>query len=142
MHQSVIKSIELPYSPAQMFALVDRVEDYPLFLPWCLKAEVHSRSATEVQASLQVGKGAIVYALSTLNRLDPSKRITMQLVAGPVKSLEGSWHFEANSQGSKVSLELNFELNFLLHKALTPFIDPIGDRLMQAFCARARQLYG
>jgi ribosome-associated toxin RatA of RatAB toxin-antitoxin module len=33
--QSVTKSVLVPYSAAAMFELVDRVEVYPQFLPWC-----------------------------------------------------------------------------------------------------------
>jgi ribosome-associated toxin RatA of RatAB toxin-antitoxin module len=31
----VEKSVLIERTPMQMFVLVDRVEDYPLFLPWC-----------------------------------------------------------------------------------------------------------
>ena len=145
MLNKITKTLELPYTPAQMFALVDRVEDYPLFLPWCLKSQVHSRSLEAVKASLQVGKGLLRYSVTTLNRLQPNKRIDMQLLAGPLKHLEGFWLFEASAtsvQGCKISLHLNFELNPLLNKALEPFSEKIGDRIIQAFCERAAVLYG
>ncbi len=142
MLNKITKTIMLPYSPAQMFSLVDRVEDYPLFVPWCLNSQVHSRSPEQVQASIQVGKGALGYSLTTLNRLAPDKRIDIQFVAGPFKHLEGFWQFEATPQGSKVSLNLSFELNLLLRRALEPFIEKIGDRIIQAFCERAVVLYG
>ncbi len=145
MLNKITKTLELPYTPAQMFTLVDRVEDYVLFLPWCLKSQVHSRSAEEVKASLQVGKGLLRYSVTTLNRLQSNKRIDMQLLAGPLKYLKGFWLFEAtttNPKGCTISLHLNFELNSLLHKALEPYIEKIGDRIIQAFCARAAVLYG
>ncbi len=142
MLNKVTKTLELPYTPAQMFALVDKVEDYPLFLPWCLKSQIHSRSPEAVKASLQVGKGLLRYSVTTLNRLQSNKRIDMQLLAGPVKHLEGFWLFEASPQGCKISLNLNFELNPLLQKALEPYVEKIGDQMIQAFCERAAVLYG
>ncbi|MBP9729156.1 MAG: type II toxin-antitoxin system RatA family toxin [Gammaproteobacteria bacterium] len=142
MLSKITKTITLPYSPAQMFSLVDRVEDYPLFVPWCLNSQVHSRSTEQVRASIQVGKGALGYSLTTLNRLEPDKHIAIQLVAGPFKHLEGLWQFERSPEGSKISLHLSFELNLLLRRALEPFIEKIGDRIMQAFCERAAVLYG
>jgi hypothetical protein len=30
----------VPYSAAQMFDLIERVEDYPQFLPWCLGTQL------------------------------------------------------------------------------------------------------
>lgn len=144
MLSKINKTIELPYTPKQMFALVDRVEDYHLFLPWCLQSQVHSRSSEEVKASLQVGKGLLRYAFTTLNKRQADKRIDIQLLSGPFKHLEGFWLFEANAsstQACTISLHLNFELNPLLHKALEPFIEKIGDRIIQAFCERAAFLY-
>jgi len=40
---SVSKTVLVPYAAASMFSLVERVEDYPLFLPWCAGAQVHER---------------------------------------------------------------------------------------------------
>lgn len=142
MPNKITKTLELPYTPAQMFALVDRVEDYHLFLPWCLKSQVHSRTSEQVKASLQVGKGLLRYSVTTVNRLKINQRIDMQLLAGPVKHLEGFWLFDPSPQGCKISLNLNFELNPLLQKTLEPYVEKIGDRIIQAFCERAALLYG
>ena len=38
--QRVTKSVLVPYPAARMFELVDRVEEYPQFLPWCGGAKI------------------------------------------------------------------------------------------------------
>ncbi len=38
--QRALKSVLVPYSAARMFELVDGVEHYPEFLPWCSGARV------------------------------------------------------------------------------------------------------
>ncbi|MDH3609643.1 MAG: hypothetical protein OEQ24_10435, partial [Gammaproteobacteria bacterium] len=47
----VQRSALLPYSAAQMFNLVNDVDSYPEFVPWCVKCEVHSDSENEKQAT-------------------------------------------------------------------------------------------
>ena len=50
----VHKSVLLAYSAEQMFALVDKIEDYPKFLPWCGGAEVKTRDGERVVATLTI----------------------------------------------------------------------------------------
>ena len=41
---TVRKSVIVPHSCARMFALVEDVERYPEFLPWCAATEVLERT--------------------------------------------------------------------------------------------------
>ena len=50
----VRKTVIVPYTPAQMFALVDGVERYPEFLPWCTGTVVLLRDAQVTRAALEV----------------------------------------------------------------------------------------
>ena len=47
----VEKSVLVFYSARQMFVLVDRVEDYPVFLPWCGGTEVQRISDDVLEAT-------------------------------------------------------------------------------------------
>src|SRR5262245_54640899 len=97
------------YSPTQMFALVDDVESYPQFLPWCRSAQVIERSTHEVIARLQVHKGPLHTHFTTRNELESPSRIVLNLVEGPFRTLEGEWRFSAIAdQGTRVSLTLKF----------------------------------
>ena len=53
--RSVDRTAMVPYSAEQMYALVDDVEIYPEFLPWCTGSKLKSRETEELVASLEIG---------------------------------------------------------------------------------------
>lgn len=135
----------VPYSPAEMFALVDDVPAYPQFLPWCRSAQVHSRNEDEVRASIELAKGSLRKSFTTCNRLQKDKMIEMRLVEGPFRHLEGFWRFDALKGGAatRVSLDLDFEFsNRLMAMAVGPVFNQVADTLVDAFVRRAREVYG
>src|SRR2546429_9522333 len=77
--------------PAALFALINDIESYPQFLPWCTHARVESRSPHEIVATLGVRQGALQGEFTTRNTLEPDRSILMQLVSGPFRTLEGEW---------------------------------------------------
>src|SRR3569833_4179580 len=87
------RSSLVPYSPAEMYSLVNDVDAYPQFLPWCKSALVLSRNDDEVRASLALARGGFEKSFTTCNRLQKNKMIEMRLVEGPFRRLEGYWRF-------------------------------------------------
>jgi ribosome-associated toxin RatA of RatAB toxin-antitoxin module len=132
------------FSPAQMFALVRDVPSYPQFLPWCRSAQVIECSAQEVLAHMQVHKGPLHARFTTRNRLEPPARMTLSLVEGPFRTLEGEWRFGAIAdQGTRVSLALRFAFANPVNAWLfEPVFEHTCSSLVDAFVARARALYG
>jgi len=142
---SIRKQALVPYTPAQMFALVDDIHAYAEFLPWCSGTEVLSRSTDEVRAAISIAHGALHKSFTTHNRMQQDKMIEMRLVEGPFKHLEGFWRFEVLGEGAacKVHLDLDFEFsNRLVGMALGPVFSQIANTLVDAFCRRAEQVYG
>lgn len=140
----VSRSALVPYRPAQMYALVDDIERYPEFLPWCRSAREWKRGEDEVEATLEMQRGPLQRAFTTRNRLQRDKMIEMRLVEGPFRHLEGFWRFaELGEHGTRVSLDLEYEFsNALLQAAIGPVFAQIANTLVDAFCVRARDLYG
>ncbi len=138
------RSALVPYSAASMFALVADVESYPSFLPWCRRAIVHRSDDHEMEATLEIAKGPLHKAFTTRNRLYAPHRIEIRLLAGPFRHLEGRWTFEdRGSDGARVSLEMRFEIaGGLISRALGPVFSEIANTLVDAFCRRARAVYG
>lgn len=134
----------VPYTPMQMYDLVDGIEHYPEFLPWCQNAEVIERAPTQVKARLLLMKNGIKKSFATFNRLEPGKLIEINLLEGPFKSLSGAWRFHALSEtSSKVSLDLEFEFSSrLIALALGRLFTQITDAMVDAFTLRARKVYG
>ena len=132
-----------PYSQSQMYQLVNDVEAYPAFLPWCADARVLAQSDALMRARLSVKKGPFDYAFTTENHLDADRGIDMSLVEGPFSSLRGQWRFAPAAGGSTVSLELEFEFaGRVLGAVLSTAFKPIADSLVEAFKQRADQVYG
>jgi hypothetical protein len=79
----VIDQSELvPYTPDEMYALVNDFESYPEFLPWCERAWVVAREADVLRAGLAVRKGAVHYSFTTDNRGTPPSSIQVSLADG------------------------------------------------------------
>ncbi len=138
------KSALVAYSPEQMYALVDDITAYPEFLPWCRSAEEHHRTASAVEASLEIAHSGLHKHFTTHNCLEPHSSIEMSLVKGPFKSLTGIWRFEAlGDAGCKVSLEMDFEFSSkLLGMTFGPLFSKIAGTLMDSFIERAKVVYG
>ncbi|RMH22986.1 MAG: type II toxin-antitoxin system RatA family toxin [Gammaproteobacteria bacterium] len=132
------------YDAESMFRLVNDIEAYPAFLPWCEGARILRQDEDEVEATLDIQHGPLRKAFTTCNRLQPNKLIQMKLVKGPFRHLNGIWRFESlDHAGSRISLDLDFEFSTpLLSLTLGPVFNHIGKTLLEAFCQRATQVYG
>jgi len=138
------KTATLPFSAAQMYALVNDIESYPEFLPWCSKAVVHERYDDHLKSSLTLKASKLEYTLTTENTMHPDQLISMKLIQGPFKHLNGSWQFEdRNNSHCFVRLEMQFEFkNRLLKTGLNKIFNKIVNSLVDTFSKRARELYG
>jgi ribosome-associated toxin RatA of RatAB toxin-antitoxin module len=141
---TVQKSAIVPYSASEMFQLVDDVDAYPQFLPWCRGAKVLSRTEDEVHATVEIAHGALHKSFSTRNRLQAGKMIEMRLVEGPFRRLEGFWRFDPlGERACKVSLDLEFEFSSrIIGMALGPVFSQITSTFVDSFRRRAEQVYG
>ncbi len=137
------KSAIVPYSPAQMYDLVNDIEKYSQFVPYCVESRIVNQNVDEIHAALTFAGAGISKSFSTLNRLQPHKMIEMRLINGPFKSLEGFWGFEnLNDQGCKVSLNLEFELAAgILKMVFGPIFTQVTTLLVDAFHKRATEIY-
>lgn len=138
------RSLVVSYSQTQMYQLVDEVETYAEFLPWCKQSTVLSRNEDEVRASLLLSSGALQRSFTTCNRLQKDKMIEIRLLDGPFKQLEGFWKFDAEEENnSRVTLDLEFEFSSkLLAMAFGPVFNQVANTLVDAFHKRAVQVYG
>lgn len=141
---AIHRSALVPYSSAEMYSLVNDIDSYPQFLPWCKSARVLSRDDDQVRASLELARGGFEKAFTTCNRLQKNKMIEMRLVEGPFRHLEGFWRFEPlGEQACKVSLDMDFEFaNKLVGLALGSLFNQIANTLVDSFCKRAIDVYG
>ena len=142
--RKVNRSALVPHSADEMFTLVDDIEAYPSFLPWCNDARIHHRSTDTVEATLELHRGSLSKRFTTRNSLCRPERIDLALVGGPFRHLSGGWAFaDLGAAGSKVSLELDFEFeSMLLDLMFGSFFEDTCNALVDAFTRRALVVYG
>lgn len=140
---SIRRSQEVKYSPEKMYNLVNQIDAYPQFLPWCGGARILSQDEDTIKASITVAGGGFSRTFSTLNRLKRDKMIEIQLLDGPFKYLEGFWLFEVlPSGGCLITVALEFEFSGrLLDFAFSPFFHQAVNSMVDAFCRRAELIY-
>ncbi len=140
----VEKSALVRFSAHQMYDLVEDVESYPEFLPWCAGSRILSRKENVVEAELQISKGGFSKNFATRNILDPGGKITISLLNGPFSYLEGVWNFmPLREDASKISLDLEFEMSGKIASlAFGAVFHQICNTMVSAFTQRAKQVYG
>ena len=142
--RKVHRSALVPYSAYEMFSLVDDVEAYPEFLPWCNDAEVHNRTEDTIEATLELHKGSVSKHFTTRNTRRKYEAIDIALVGGPFRHLAGGWRFQdLGDAGCKVSLELDFQFDsFLVDMMFGSFFEETCNSLVDAFTRRASAVFG
>lgn len=140
----VKKSRTVGYTCEQMFRLVNEIEHYSEFLPYCNESTVHHRDEDEVQATLVIGAAGVSKSFTTRNRLQTNKMIEIRLVDGPFTHLEGFWRFDqVEGGGCTVSFDLEFEFaGRMFSMLLGPVFDQVTDKMVDSFCDRALVIYG
>jgi ribosome-associated toxin RatA of RatAB toxin-antitoxin module len=144
MTLSINRSALVMHSSARMHALVNDIASYPEFLPWCSKALILEKESGFMLASLEVSKGRMKQSFTTRNDLSADGRILMSLVEGPFSHLKGVWDFTVlQDNACKVALNLEFELKRSITKvAFGAIFNQAANTMVDAFCARADQVYG
>ncbi|HKR35989.1 MAG TPA: type II toxin-antitoxin system RatA family toxin [Steroidobacteraceae bacterium] len=143
--REVKRSALVPYTAEQMFALVEDIERYPQFLPWVAAAQLLERTPQAIVGRLEMHRAGMREIVTTRNVLTPPREITLALVAGPFKTLEGRWTFEpiGEDRGTRVSLSIRFEFaNSMLNLLLSRSFEKSCNELVDAFVVRARAVYG
>jgi len=129
----------VPHPCATMFALVDRVEDYPLFLPWCSRVDLLERTAEITAARLHVRYRGLATTIATRNVKHPVERMELSLVEGPFDSFRSTWLFAPlGEEGCRVEFQLDYTLaGSALGAMLQPVFGHIAATLVDSFVARA-----
>jgi ribosome-associated toxin RatA of RatAB toxin-antitoxin module len=140
----VEKSVLIERTAAQMFELVDRVEDYPQFLPWCGGTELLERTEAKTAARLQISYHGLKAHFATENAKEAPHWMNIELREGPFKRMDGGWRFTPlGDTACKVEFRLHYEFsNSILEKVLGPVFHHIANTFVESFVKRARQIYG
>jgi ribosome-associated toxin RatA of RatAB toxin-antitoxin module len=133
--QSVKKSVLVQHSAAEMFDLVDRVERYREFLPWCAGASVLETHEGGKTARIDIAYHGVRTHFTTENVNRRPESIVIALKDGPFRHLHGEWRFiELAPDACKIEFELTYEFaTSLLEPAMGRVFGRIANTFMDAF---------
>lgn len=138
----VEKSVLVMHSAEQMFRLVDDVESYAIFLPWCSHATLIFQDEITTIASLHIDYHGVKQQFTTENKKNFPHWMHIHLKDGPFNKLEGHWKFiPLNAQACKVEFSLHYEFtNSLLERLISPVFSYITSTFVDNFVARADKI--
>ena len=136
------RSALLPYAPGVIYDIVNDVERYPDFLPWCGGARIHHGDRYSMEAAILMQAAGLNHWFTTRNRMQPGESIEIELVDGPFERLDGRWLFRPiDSDGCKIELLLHYEIKHnLAATIIAPAFTRIANTMVESFCNRARDL--
>jgi ribosome-associated toxin RatA of RatAB toxin-antitoxin module len=141
--REVKRSALVALPPGRMYALINDIESYPSFVPWCTHARIESKSETEIVATLGIKRGPLHAEFTTRNVLEPERSVVMHLVRGSAfKTLEGEWKLTPIAEtGSRIELTMRFAFaNRLSGLVFEPMFEETAASLVDAFVKRAKAL--
>ncbi len=138
----VQKSVLVGYSAQQMYELVDRIEDYPKFLPWCGGTSIEHLDEHRSHATIRIDYHHVKTSFTTENTRQAPELIEMTLVNGPFRHLDGHWRFVPLSpEACKIEFRLHYEFSHkVLEKLVAPVFHVIANNFVDAFIRRAEQV--
>ena len=139
----IARSAIVEHSAAQMYALVEDIEAYPVFLPWCAAAVVHERRPGSTKATLTVRAARVRQSFTTQNENRPGEAIDMRLVKGPFRRFAGQWRFVPLApHACRIEFSLRYEFSSrALARLLAPLFERMADTMVEAFVRRAAQIH-
>ena len=142
--RQVIKTVLVPYAAGEMFELVDRVELYPAFMPWCGGTKVLAQRPGSKTARIDIDYHGVRAHFTTDNLNDPPSSILITLKDGPFRHLHGEWRFRTlKADACKVEFDLAYQFaTSLLDGAIGPVFSHIANTFIDAFVRRAETVYG
>jgi ribosome-associated toxin RatA of RatAB toxin-antitoxin module len=140
---TVSRQALVAYGAAEMYELVEDVESYPRFLPWCSAVEVAVREPERTVATIHVHFRGVHQVFTTANAQRHGERISMQLVRGPFRHLQGEWRFaQLGEAGSRIEFDLAYQLaSPVLERLAGAAFNHIANTFVDAFVRRADALH-
>jgi len=140
MHK-VRKNAIVFHSKDKMYRLVDLIENYPKFLPWCGSTKIIERNNNKTIASIEINYKGIKQTFTTENTKKINDKMIIKLINGPFKSLSGEWLFkELEKDSCQIELKLEYQFNnIILEKLISPVFNMIANTFIDVFIKEANK---
>ena len=140
---NISKSVIVPYTAAQIYALVSDIDNYQNYLPWCPSSKIIKEEHNKIVGRVDVGSAKIHVHFTTLNSNIPNERIDMQLVDGPFRHFQGHWLFSPlDSIGCKIEFKLEYKFsNLIIEKIVGAAFELAIKNIVDTFIKKAHEVY-
>ena len=141
---NVRKSVIVGFTCEQMYSLVTDVRSYPEFIKSCTGSKVDQIHEDGYTATLDFAYAGVKKSFATRNTAVPHSEISMSLVSGPFKELNGHWNFtEPGQNACKVEFELTYVFkSSLIEKVSAPLMKHISESMVSSFYEESKRKYG
>ena len=122
-----------------IFNLINQVDKYSDFLPWCKKSKIISDTNNVIIGVITVSKNFSDWTFTTKNNYIKNKKINLRLVDGPFSHLNGCWNFsEIDKNNTLIDFNLEYEFsNKMIALTLKPVFSSIMLSILDSFISEA-----
>ena len=119
----------------EVFDVLNNVDDYESFIPFCSQSEIIDEQDNVITASLKLSFLGSSSEFITQNEFKRNEFIDMNLVKGPFNSFNASWLFKPINDDET---QMTFKMTYLINNPITDLIiskniDTVSERIIEAF---------
>jgi|TARA_B100001059_G_scaffold39292_1_gene31786 ribosome-associated toxin RatA of RatAB toxin-antitoxin module len=130
----ILKDIET------VFKIVNKVDLYKNFVPFCVDSVILSEDTNKMKARLDFNLKGLSTSFTTENTIKENEYIEMKLVDGPFKYLDGKWEFKKISDKTIIFLTINYEAESkIVEYTIGKSLEKITNYLVQAFVEESKK---
>jgi len=121
-----------------VFNIVNRVDLYKNFVPYCVDSKIIFEENNEMEAKLNFNLKGLKTSFTTRNKINENESIEMVLIDGPFKKLDGKWEFKEVDNKTIIFLTINYEAeNKIVEYTVTKSLEKITNYLVSAFVSES-----
>ena len=125
----------------EVFKVLNNVEDYQSFIPYCSESKIIEQTETAIKASLEMSLLNTSSEFISDNTFKKNEFINMKVVKGPFRSFHAKWLFDYISENKT---GLTFQMRYSISNPITELmfsknIDVVSQRIVEAFKKRIEE---
>ena len=119
----------------EVFDVLNNVDDYESFIPFCSQSEIIDQQGNAITASLKLSFLGYSSEIMTQNEFKRNEFIEMNLVKGPFNSFNASWLFKPiNDDETQMTFQMTYSINNpITALIISKNIDTVSERIIEAF---------
>ena len=124
------------YQPInEVFDVLNDVEEYQSFIPFCIDSKIIEENDDEIKASLRLSFMGTNTNFISNNKYKSNEFIEMNLVEGPFSFFKATWVFKRiYNEETQLTFKMSYTiLNPMIDLLFSKNIDVVSQRIIEAF---------